>query len=59
MIAMTLGDPTVARVRLIVWCLDCRHQAEPDPPPEMAERYGASSADWRARFSAPPAFPLS
>jgi hypothetical protein len=32
MIAMTLGDPTVARVRLIVWCLDCRHQAEPDPP---------------------------
>jgi hypothetical protein len=29
-------------VRLIVWCLDCRHQVEPDPA-EMAARYGAAT----------------
>jgi hypothetical protein len=33
---MTLSNATV---RLIVWCLDCHHQVEPDPA-EMAERYG-------------------
>ncbi len=37
---MTLGNAAAARVRLIVWCLDCHHQAEPHPA-EMAERYGA------------------
>lgn len=37
---MTLGNAAEARVRFIVWCLDCRHQAEPDPA-EMAERHGA------------------
>jgi hypothetical protein len=37
---MTLGNAAAARVRLIVWCRDCRHQVEPDPA-EMAERYGA------------------
>lgn len=38
-------------LRLIVWCLDCRHQAEPDPA-EMAERYGAemTAPDWHARL---------
>jgi hypothetical protein len=36
---MTLGNAAAARVRLIVWCLDCRHQVEPDPA-EMAARYG-------------------
>jgi hypothetical protein len=36
---MTLGGAASARVRLIVWCRDCRHQIEPDPA-EMAERYG-------------------
>jgi hypothetical protein len=36
---MTLGNAAAAHVRLIVWCLDCRHQVEPDPA-EMAERYG-------------------
>jgi hypothetical protein len=36
---MTLGNAASARVRFIVWCLDC-HQAEPDAA-EMAERYGA------------------
>jgi hypothetical protein len=29
---MTLGN-AAAQVRLIVWCLDCRHQVEPTPPP--------------------------
>jgi hypothetical protein len=38
--ALTLGNAAAARVRLIVWCLDCHHQVEPDPA-EMAERYGA------------------
>jgi hypothetical protein len=37
---MTLGNAAAARVRLIVWCRDCQHQAEPDPA-AMAERYGA------------------
>lgn len=39
---MTLGNAVAAHVRLIVWCLDCRHQVEPDPA-EMAERYGAET----------------
>jgi hypothetical protein len=53
-------------VRLIVWCLDCRHQVEPDPV-EMADRYGAEMAipDWHERLvcggadhSAASAYPL-
>jgi hypothetical protein len=32
---MTLGNAAAAKVRLIVWCKDCRHQIEPDPG-EMA-----------------------
>jgi hypothetical protein len=48
---MTLGNAAAAQVRLIVWCVDCRHQVEPDPA-EMAERYGAemSVPDWRDRL---------
>jgi Zn finger protein HypA/HybF involved in hydrogenase expression len=48
---MTLGKAAAAHVRLIVWCLDCRHQVEPDPA-VMAERYGAemSVPEWRARL---------
>jgi len=48
---MTLGNAAAAHVRLIVWCLECRHQVEPDPA-EMAERYGAEMAvpDWHARL---------
>jgi hypothetical protein len=48
---MTLGAATAARVRLIVWCRDCRHQVEPDPA-EMAERYGAelSVPDWHQQL---------
>jgi hypothetical protein len=48
---MTLGGAASARVRLIVWCRDCRHQVEPDPA-AMAERYGAdlSVPDWHQRL---------
>jgi hypothetical protein len=45
---MTLGNAAAAKVRFIVWCLECRHQVEPDP----AERYGAAMTvpEWRARL---------
>jgi Zn finger protein HypA/HybF involved in hydrogenase expression len=48
---MTLGNAAAAHVRLIVWCLDCRHQTEPDPA-EMVERYGAEMtvSDWHGRL---------
>jgi hypothetical protein len=48
---MTLGNAATAQVRLIVWCLECRHQIEPDPA-EMAERYGPDIAirEWRGRL---------
>jgi hypothetical protein len=39
---MTLGNAAAARVRLIVWCKACSHQAEPDAA-EMAERFGADT----------------
>jgi hypothetical protein len=47
----TLGSCAGARVRLIVWCRDCRHQIEPDPA-EMAQRYGVETTvpDWRERL---------
>jgi hypothetical protein len=37
---MVLGDLVAEGIRLIVWCIECGHQAEPDPD-EMAARYGA------------------
>ena len=60
---MTLGNAAAARGRLIVWCLpfgeprgfagclECRHQAKPDPA-EMAERYGPDTPvpEWRSRL---------
>jgi hypothetical protein len=48
---MTLGNAATAHLRLIVWCLDCHHQVEPEPA-EMAERYGAETSvpDWHARL---------
>jgi hypothetical protein len=48
---MTLGNAAAARVRLIVWCRDCRHKVEPDPA-EMVERYGAATTvpDWHERL---------
>ena len=47
---MTLGGAAAARVRLIVWCRDCRHQIE---PAAMAEHYGAdlSVPDWHKRLA--------
>ena len=48
---ITLGNAAAARVRLIVCCLDWRHQVEPDPA-ETAGRYGAETTvpDWRERL---------
>jgi hypothetical protein len=48
---MTLGGAAAARVRFIVWCLERRYQAEPDPA-EMAERYGPATtvSDWFKRL---------
>jgi hypothetical protein len=48
---MTLGNAAAARVRLIVWCKDCRHQVEPHPA-ETAARYGADTyvLDWHKRL---------
>jgi Zn finger protein HypA/HybF involved in hydrogenase expression len=48
---MTLGNAAAAHVRLIVWCLDCRHQVEPDPA-DMADRYGAETTvpEWHKRL---------
>jgi hypothetical protein len=48
---MPLGNAVAARVRLIVWCRDCRHQVEPDPA-EMARRYGPETTvpDWSKRL---------
>ena len=50
--SMTHGNAAAARVRLIVWCKECRHQVvEPDPS-ELATRYGAETPvpDWRERL---------
>ena len=48
---MTLGSAAATHLRLVVWCKDCRHQAEPDLA-EMSERYGAETTvrDWAARL---------
>jgi hypothetical protein len=52
---MTLGNAAAAQVRFIVWCLECRYQAEPDPA-EMARRYGPETpvADWPISGSSVP-----
>lgn len=48
---MTLGNAAEAKVRLVVWCLDCRHQVEPDPAGQAA-RYGPETTvpDWRSGY---------
>lgn len=48
---MTLGNAAAARVRLIVWCRECRHQIEPDPA-ELAELCGPETPvpEWRKRL---------
>jgi hypothetical protein len=47
----TLGSTAAARLRLLVWCQDCDHQAEPDPA-AMAARHGAETTllEWAARL---------
>jgi hypothetical protein len=46
---MTQGNAAPARVRFIVWCLDCTHQVEPDRPrllsattPQLLHRNGVA-----------------
>ena len=48
---MTLGRALAAKVRLIVWCKACGHQAEPDVANQVAQ-YGADIAviDWASRL---------
>jgi hypothetical protein len=48
---MTLRNAAAAHVCFIVWCLECRYRAEPDPA-EMVDRYGAemSVPDWKSRL---------
>jgi hypothetical protein len=47
----TLGSTAAAQARIVVWCRDCRHQAEPDPA-ELARQYGADTpiAEWHRRL---------
>jgi hypothetical protein len=47
----TLGSTAAAQPRIVVWCRDCRHRAEPDPA-ELARRYGAYTPipDWHRRL---------
>ena len=47
----TLGTTLDARLRLIVWCRQCRHEVEPDVA-EQVERHGADLTviDWAARL---------
>ena len=49
---MTLGNAAAAQVRLIVWCLDHRHQVQPDRA-RSVESYGAEMGipDWRSPTS--------
>jgi hypothetical protein len=48
---MTLGGALAAKVRLIVWCKGCGHQAEPDIAEQVAS-YGADATvpDWVGRL---------
>jgi hypothetical protein len=48
---MTVGSALAARVRLIVWCKTCRHQAEPEVA-DQVERFGADTTviEWASRL---------
>ena len=41
----------MAQARIVVWCPDCRHRAEPDPA-ELARRHGADTPipEWHRRL---------
>jgi hypothetical protein len=47
----TLGGTAAAQGRIIVWCGDRRHRAEPDPA-ALARRYGANTPipEWHKRL---------
>ncbi len=48
---MTLGNASAARVRLIVWCLDCWHEVEPELRRDgEAVRCQMSIPDWHSRL---------
>jgi hypothetical protein len=48
---MTLGNALAAKVRLIVWCKACGHQAEPDVAEQVAQHgAGMTVLDWEARL---------
>jgi hypothetical protein len=48
--SMTLGQALAAKVRLIVWCKSCGHQAEPDVATHVAQHGPTMPVpDW-ARF---------
>jgi hypothetical protein len=48
---MTLGGALAAKVRLIVWCKACGHQAEPDVAEQVAHHGPVMTVvDWAARL---------
>ena len=48
---MTLGQALAAKVRLIVWCKACQHQAEPDIAEQVARHGEAMTVpDWARRL---------
>jgi hypothetical protein len=54
----TVGGTAAAQARIVVWCRDCRHRVEPDPP-ELARWYGGGhlnpgncTGGWSARSAA-------
>jgi hypothetical protein len=48
---MSLGQALAAKVRLIVWCKGCGHQAEPEIADQI-ERHGEGMTviDWASRL---------
>jgi hypothetical protein len=44
---LTLGQALAAHVRLIVWCKNCNHRAEPDVATQVAQHgAGMTVIDW-------------
>jgi hypothetical protein len=46
---MTPGNAAAAQNRVIVWCLDCRHQIEPEPASIRPQLQRQSGDDFTAR----------
>jgi hypothetical protein len=47
----TLGSVAVSGTRIIIWCLGCGHQVEPNVD-ELVERHGAATTvpNWKKRL---------